>query len=163
MALASRRLLFRPITVIEARPLRDAVLRAGHSPGGSIYPGDEQGDSLHLGAFVNGGIVAVATVLLEQMPFSVQSNGWRLRGMATLPNFRGLGIGRQLAEFCIRHSEKMGGSYLWCSARVASKRFYSALGLVESGEVFRLPRFSDTSYVLMHRQLSSGSFTSSAR
>jgi ribosomal protein S18 acetylase RimI-like enzyme len=103
---------------------------------------------------VNAELVAVASVLPEQMPSTGESNGWRLRGMATLPNYRGLEIGRQLANLCVQHAQQMGGCYLWCTARIATKRFYADLGFVEFGEAFKLTQFSDSAYVRMQRRLS---------
>jgi GNAT superfamily N-acetyltransferase len=144
---------FRSILISEARVLRDAVLRPNHPSGGSIYPGDESQAALHLGAFVGTKCVAVATVLPEAMPGSEDGGAWRLRGMATIAEFRGCGLGRRLACLCIEHAIEHRGLILWCTARVTTLPFYKSLGLEEFGQPFQLPQFSDNSYVLMRRLL----------
>lgn len=70
-----------PISTAEARPIRDLVLRPGFPPGGSIYTGDDASDTLHLGAFTAGPLVAVATICREPLPEADSERVWRLRGM----------------------------------------------------------------------------------
>lgn len=143
----------RCISVTDARVLRDRVLRAGMPAGRSIYLGDDAPDTLHLGAFVNGLMTAVATVCRESMPATSMAGGWRLRGMATSEEFRGGGLGRCLAELCAAHAADRGGSLLWCSARIAAVPFYRSLGFEEHGEKFRLPEYSSEVYIRMLRPL----------
>jgi ribosomal protein S18 acetylase RimI-like enzyme len=141
------------ISVAEARVLRDRVLRAGLPAGRSIYPGDDAPDTLHLGAFVNGRLAAVATVCHESMPGASNAGEWRLRGMATLEEFRRNGLGRHLAARCVAHAADSQGTLLWCSARMATVPFYRSLGFKEQGENFRLPEYSGEVYILMQRPL----------
>ena len=143
----------RSISVAEARVLRDRVLRPGLPTGRSIYPGDDAPDTLHLGAFVNGRLAAVATVCHESMPGTSDAGQWRLRGMATLEEFRGSGLGKRLAERCVAHAADSQGTLLWCSARMATVPFYRSLGFKEQGENFRLPEYSGEVYILMLRRL----------
>jgi ribosomal protein S18 acetylase RimI-like enzyme len=144
---------FRYISVEEARVLRDHVLRLGGPAGRSIYPGDDALDTLHLGAFVNGRLAAVATVCHESIPGTSEAGEWRLRGMATLDEFRGSGLGKRLAERCVAHATDSQGTLLWCSARMAAVSFYRSLGFKEQGENFRLPEYSGEVYILMQRPL----------
>jgi len=138
------------VGVPEARQLRDAVLRAGLDPGGSVYPGDDEPDTLHLGAFAGHCLVAVATVCREAPPRSGLDAAWRLRGMATDPEWQGQGLGKRLALACIAYSRERGASMVWCSSRLESIGFYSRLGFVVVGESYGLPQFSDRMYVEMH-------------
>jgi len=142
-----------PVSISDARVLRDRVLRPDYPPGGSVYPGDDEPETLHVGAFVEGTPVAVATVCREPMPGRPENASWRLRGMATVSEYRGLGLGRKLAQHCIRHAIDHGGALLWCSSRVAAVSFYKSLGFQQFGERFRLPQFSKRTYVLMWRAL----------
>lgn len=141
------------ISVDEARTIRDAVLRSTLPAGGSIYPGDDAADTLHIGAFVNGEFGAVATICREPMPEESNSNEWRLRGMATLEKFRGIGLGRCLAEKCFAHAANNGGILLWGSARISAATFYRSLGFKKQGKPFRLPEYSNEIYILMRRLL----------
>jgi ribosomal protein S18 acetylase RimI-like enzyme len=130
------------------------VLNAAGPPSRSIYPGDDAPDTLHLGAFVNGRLAAVATVCHESMPGTSDAGEWRLRGMATLEQFRGRGFGKRLAERCVAHAADSQGTLLWCSARMATVPFYRSLGFLEQGESFLLPEYSGELYVLMRCPLS---------
>jgi hypothetical protein len=78
---------------------------------------------------------------------------WRLRGMATLEEFRGRGLGKRLAERCVAYAADGRGTLLWCSARIATVPFYRSLGFREQGESFRLPEYSREVYILMQRPL----------
>lgn len=142
-----------PIGVEQARTVRDAVLRAGLPPGGSVYPGDDAADTLHLGAWSEGCLIGVATVCREPLPADSRPDAWRLRGMATVPAARGRGMGRQLAQECVAYAREKGAAVVWCSARLEVASFYADLGFVAYGEPFRLPEFSDRVYVLMRLEL----------
>ena len=147
------------IAARETISLRDAVLRPGLPPGGSHYPGDDAADTLHLGTFVGHTLVAVATLCREPMPGREAMPGersttsWRLRGMATLPGYRGRGLGKQLAQRSIGYAAEQGGTLVWCTSRIATAAFYRALGFSESGHTFSLPEYSDALYIRMQRPL----------
>jgi hypothetical protein len=48
----------RRIAACDTIALRDAALRPGLPSGGSLYPGDEASETLHLGAFSDNTLVA---------------------------------------------------------------------------------------------------------
>jgi len=142
-----------PISIAEARVIRDRVLSAGGPASRSVYPCDDAPDTLHLGAFVNGQLAAVATLCYEAMSATSNAGQWRLRGMATLEGFRRLGLGKRLAEACMAHAADRSSTLLWCSARVATIPFYRGLGFQEQGQSFQLLEYSDEAYILMRRAL----------
>ncbi|HUS14856.1 MAG TPA: GNAT family N-acetyltransferase [Chloroflexia bacterium] len=110
--------------------LRAEVLRPGAPPEESRYPSDRDPDTVHLGAFVGGRCVGVASFYRE--------NGIRLRGMAVEPERQGQGIGAAL----IRHGEYLAvaqGQDLWCNARDSAIGFYERLGWVVEGQGFDFP------------------------
>lgn len=147
----------RRIAASDTIALRDAVLRPGLPPGGSHYPGDDALDTLHLGAYVGGfpdqTLIAVATLCREPMPGEESTSSWRLRGMAMLPEYRGRGIGKELAQRCIIYAAEQGGTLVWCTSRIATVPFYRALGFIEFGGTFSLPQYSDAVYIRMQRPL----------
>jgi GNAT superfamily N-acetyltransferase len=146
---------FRQVSISDARLLRDKVLRPGYAPGGSVYPGDDEPETLHIGAFMRNNVVAVATICHENMPGKSETAAWRLRGMATLPQYRGLGLAKRLVNDCMQHAIDHGGVMVWCSSRIATVRFYESLSFEQFGKYFRLPQFSDELYVLMWRHCAS--------
>jgi GNAT superfamily N-acetyltransferase len=151
--------MIKRIAASDTIALRDAVLRPGLPPGGSHYPGNDAADTLHLGAFVDRTLVAVATLCREPMTEREPMRGersttsWRLRGMATLPEYRGRGLGNQLAQRSIGYAAEQGGTLVWCTSRIATVPFYRALGFSQSGDTFSLPEFSDAIYIRMQRPL----------
>jgi predicted GNAT family N-acyltransferase len=144
---------FRRIAASDTNSLRDAILRPGLPPGGSTYPGDDAPDTFHLGAFVGGTIIAVATLCRESQPDQSSTTSWRLRGMAALPEYRGQGLGKQLAQRSIAYAIEQSGTLIWCSARLVTVPFYRALGFTECGSPFLLPQYSDVPYIRMQRPL----------
>jgi ribosomal protein S18 acetylase RimI-like enzyme len=143
----------RRIAASDTIALRDAAPRPGLLPGGSHYPGDEAPETLHLGAFSDNALVAVATLCRETMPSTQSTTSWRLRGMATLPEYRGRDLGRQLAQRCIAYAAEQGGTCVWCTSRVATVAFYRTLGFTECSDTFSLPEFSDALYIRLQRLL----------
>jgi GNAT superfamily N-acetyltransferase len=147
------------IAASETISLRDAVLRPGLPPGGSHYPGDDAEGTLHLGAFVDHTLVAIATLCREPMPVREAMPGkrsttsWRLRGMATLSEYRARGLGKQLAQRCIGYAAEQGSTSVWCTSRIATVPFYRTLGFIECSDTFSLPQFSDALYIRMQRPL----------
>lgn len=136
--------MIRPITAAETRGLRAEVLRPGHAPDTLVYPGDERPDGLHVGAFHDGRLVGIATVYPEAPPEAYRNRlptgeAFRLRGMATLPEVRGTGYGRDLLEACFTHVRTHEARLLWCNARVVAQGFYERLGLEATGPEFDIP------------------------
>ena len=128
----------RPISAVQVRALRHALLRPFEPPEKIVYSGDDEPDTLHAGAFEGEAFVGIASVCREPMAGSPDSGQWRLRGMATVPAVRGRGAGRALLTACFDHIRARGGSLLWCNARVVALGFYTHLGFVAQGEEFQI-------------------------
>jgi ribosomal protein S18 acetylase RimI-like enzyme len=121
----------------------------------SIYELDNAPDTLHLGAFIEGTLAAIATICFQSMPNSSDSGEWRLRGMATRDEFRRRGLGKRLTEECVAYAQSKRGSFVWCSARMSAVSFYDSLGFrAVAGEPFSLPEYSPESYIVMRLCLS---------
>lgn len=133
----------RRITAAEVRVLRSSLLRPFDPPAKLVYHGDDDADTLHVGAFDSGELVGIASVCREAPPadsdFGRGEDCWRLRGMATEPRVRGRGYGRSLLETCFAHVRTAGGLLLWCNARVVALGFYRHMGFVTRGEEFDIP------------------------
>lgn len=121
------------------RPLRKEVLRPGHGDETLVFTGDEDPETLHASISLKNTVVGVATVLRDPHPNAPQSDDWRIRGMATSPELRNLGIGTALMAACEAHAREHGGMRLWCNARVKARAFYERGGLVVEGDVFEIP------------------------
>ncbi len=133
--------MVRPITAAETRPLRAQILRPGEPPERLVYPGDDHSDVLHAGAFHENKLVGIATIYPEDPPEAyinhlANKGSFRLRGMATTPETRGLGYGRQLLKLCFQHVQVHDSDLLWCNARIGALDFYKRLGLQTIGPEF---------------------------
>jgi len=129
----------RPITAEEARIVRRPVLRAGLPPETAILEHDDDPDTRHFGAYEGGRLVGVATFFPERCSEQPAAPGWRLRGMATLPEMQRRGAGRALVAAGVRVAEAAGAALMWCQARTSARGFYESLGFVAVGEEFNLP------------------------
>lgn len=120
--------VIRPISAVQARPLRGSMLRPGQPPENLVYPGDDAPTTWHVGAFVDDRLLGVASIYHEPPPAVADAGAWRLRGMAVATAAQRRGIGRQLIEACVAHAKSNGGTNIWCNARATAADFYTALG-----------------------------------
>ncbi|MCP3103361.1 GNAT family N-acetyltransferase [Myxococcus sp. K15C18031901] len=130
----------RRIPAAETRGLRRAVLRPHQPPEAVIYPGDDDPDTLHLGLYVDGRQLGVASLYREPPPFALKDiTAWRLRGMAVEQVRQGMGLGAALLRACMAHAASQKGTQVWCNARATAEGFYRSMGFVSRGEPFDLP------------------------
>jgi GNAT superfamily N-acetyltransferase len=140
LMIGGRQVVIRPARWEEIVDLRHAVLRQGLPREEAIFAGDDAPTSRHAGGFCDGVAVGCATFHGSRWE---EEPAWQLRGMATLPEFRGKGIGRALLEQMEAEFDGTGqagaGTLLWCNARVPAVGFYQTMGWrVVSGQ-FEIP------------------------
>lgn len=142
----------RPVAVAAARvlPLRAAVLRPGRDASKAIFAGDDADDTLHV-AILRSKPVSVASVIREHPDGLEPARQWRVRGMATVPELRGHGMGAVLLGALEQHARAHRGEVLWCFARPAARELYARAGLEETGEPFELGDIGP--HVLMAKDL----------
>jgi GNAT superfamily N-acetyltransferase len=142
----------RAVGAEDVRPIRRRVLRAGLPNPNVEFPGDDADDTLHAGAFVDGRLVAVATILRRPPPDDPEASAaWQVRGMATEPVARRRGLGGDLLERCLDHAARAGGRLVWCNARIRAAPFYERHGFVREGDVFDVVDLGP--HVRMHRRV----------
>jgi predicted GNAT family N-acyltransferase len=120
----------------QTHALRQQVLRPAQPVGEMDWGGDRAETSFHLGAEEGEHIVAVASFMQEK---HAELRGWkqyRLRGMATLPAFQGMGAGSALVRFGLDHLRGKQVDLVWCHAREKAVGFYTGLGFMEQGAPF---------------------------
>lgn len=61
---------------------------------------------------------------------------WRLRGMATVEDRRGEGLGAAVLEAIVEHARANGGNLIWCTARERAVAFYERAGFSALGQRF---------------------------
>ena len=82
---------------------------------------------------------------------STPGGAWRLRAMATHPEWRGRGVGAAVVRAVTDHVAAQGGSLLWCNARLGARRFYERAGLTTWGEVWEEPVIGP--HVVMYKRV----------
>lgn len=144
-----------PIQAYETYLLRRDILRPGHDLAAVEFPGDDHPDTLHAGAFIGRALCGIASVYRVPPPWdSDDTEAWQLRGMATLDEVRGRGVGRWLLALCMQHAYERAGHMMWCNARVSAMPFYSKLGFESRGDEFYVPGAPDAGpHYLMWRTL----------
>ena len=125
----------------EVLALRQAVLRPHQRLEELVFPGDDDPRAAHFCAEdALDGIISVASVLPEAPQWEPSAApAWRLRAMATVPKWRGRGVGASLLCTAIAHVRARGGGLFWCNARLGAVGFYEKAGLTTIGEPFEVP------------------------
>lgn len=113
--------------------LRGDTLRPGLPPSASVYPQDELPDTVHLAVVHEGRVIGCLTLFPES--YGGQP-AWRLRGMATDPEWSGFGCGRALLREATRIVQANAGEVLWCNARTSVLDFYRKSGFEIVGPEF---------------------------
>ncbi|WP_431167605.1 GNAT family N-acetyltransferase [Tenacibaculum halocynthiae] len=99
------------------------------------FVGDFDDETYHLGAFFNDKQVGIVTLMKSENNNFVD-NQYQLRGMATLTEVRGKGIGKQIVNEALSLLRNDGVTTLWCNAREEASSFYKGLGFNMVGESF---------------------------
>ncbi|MBS4221726.1 GNAT family N-acetyltransferase [Lederbergia citrea] len=132
----NQKIEIRVIKPEETYPIRHFVLRPNQMLKNCVYPGDQDVSTFHLGAFYEGKLVGIASYYLEGNPEFKEETQYRLRGMATLTEYRGMEAGKQLIREAEKIMKNRGAELWWCNARTSASGFYEKLGLSVHGEVF---------------------------
>ena len=122
----------RELPIAETRPLRQAVLRPNDSH--EELATHETPGAFAVGAFDEADLIAVGFVAPEGGP-----GAWRIRGMATKPEARGLGAGRAVLDALTAYAVEQGATRIWCNARTPARRFYEQGGFTVASDEFELP------------------------
>jgi ribosomal protein S18 acetylase RimI-like enzyme len=123
----------------EVCSLRQLMLRPHQLVSACSHPSDHAHDTLHAGATIAGHLASIATIVREPLRDDPSAADWRVRGMATLPEAHGLGLGGMVLRSCIEHAESQRGRLIWCNARTPAVSFYRRFGFYVRGDEFTLP------------------------
>lgn len=134
-------------------PIRTQVLVPDHSREKAKFEGDDDEDiSFHLGAFIDGKLVSVASFFYERNPIFADQHQYQLRGMATLPEFQNRGLSRELLTMAFPIIKQNFCTMLWCNARTSAVGFYEKVGFTKHNEdVFEIPEIGP--HVLMFKSI----------
>ena len=128
------------VAVDELLPLRNELLREGKLTNDQCrFTTDNLPGAFHLGYYVNEELVCIAS-FHPQLYGDFTGAGYQLRGMATIDEFRGRGIGSRLLDFGMVYLRVQGVNYLWCNGRKKALPFYLNMGFEIISDEFELPQ-----------------------
>ncbi|MBT3983154.1 MAG: GNAT family N-acetyltransferase [Bacteriovoracaceae bacterium] len=116
--------------------LRGQILRPGRDLSSCKFEGDNDELTFHLGAFIDNKLVSVASFYFDQNSDLNQGHQYRLRGMATLEEFRRKGLSKSLLKTAFPIIIQNQCQLVWCNARVSAQGFYESIGFEKFGESF---------------------------
>ncbi len=128
------------ITAQDTYQIRQKVLIPDHDLQKAKFENDDDEDiSFHLGAFVGGKLVSVASFYYDRNPLFPDLHQYRLRGMATLQEFQNTGLSSELLKMAFPIIKQNFCTLLWCDARVSAIGFYEKVGFTKlSGDIFEI-------------------------
>ncbi len=125
--------MIRRIPVAQTRPLRQTVLRAHQSL--ATLADHEPAGAFAVGAFAGDELLSVGFVARDGEP----EGSWRVRGMATKPECRGLGAGTAVLQALLSHARAGRAQRVWCNARIPALSLYQRAGFKAISDSFELP------------------------
>ncbi|HEA30482.1 MAG TPA: GNAT family N-acetyltransferase [Leeuwenhoekiella sp.] len=139
------------ITAEETHSIRQSVLRPGRPMQECIFNGDDDVQTLHLGAFTEGKLVGIASFMVDTNDY-FHGKQYRLRGMAVLPEFRGMGYGKKLVTHGENLLQQKECDILWFNAREIALKFYNGQGFNIKGAPFEISTVG--THHVMYKKLS---------
>jgi predicted GNAT family N-acyltransferase len=141
-------IIVKRVTANDVYPLRHRVLRPNQTMADCIWAQDSEAHTAHFAAEINGQIIGIASIAISPREGD-PPNTWRLRGMATVPELQGQGVGAQVLSACLVHAKSCGGTLMWCNARTKALTFYLRHGFETVGEEFEIKGIGPH-YVMIH-------------
>ena len=138
------------IKAIDTYPIRHKMLRPSGTMEDCMFQGDHDELTFHLGAFVDKKLVSVASFYFEKHPAFSEAYQYRLRGMATLPEYQGQGYSSALLRTAFPVIKQNQCSLLWCNAREKALGFYKKVGFNATGELFSIPNIGKHMLMSVH-------------
>ena len=142
----------RSIAATETYDLRHRYLRSNQPLSTCAFPYDTAPSALHLGAFLDGQLIGIGSIVPEPRERALHPISWRIRGMAVVENARRTGVGSIILQTLIDYARTRPlPAEIWCNGRAYVKEFYERFGFAQEGDLFELPEIGPL--VLMVKNL----------
>ena len=122
----------------QVRPLRNLVLRPGLPIETTYYKEDNDIGTIHLAYIINKEIISIGTFYPQNDSILKSKNGYRLRGIATHPEFRRNSAATKLMKESFTVLKHKNCDIIWCNARLIALDFYKSLGFKINGKEFNI-------------------------
>lgn len=131
--------MIREIPSKETISIRSEILRPGQDIANCIYPHDDDDDSFHLAAYIDNKQVSIVSFYKEIHPALKGDIQYRFRGMATLEDYRKMGLAASLLKYAFTKMNTLNVGVVWCNARINALGLYQNLGMKIASEEFDIP------------------------
>ncbi|MFC0189588.1 GNAT family N-acetyltransferase [Fictibacillus aquaticus] len=135
----------------ETYSIRHKVLRPNQKLEDCKFAADHDEAAFHLGALFEGKLISIASFYHETFPEFEKERQYRLRGMATLEEFRRYNAGSLLIQTAEEYMKENDVNLWWCNARTSVSGYYEKLGMKPFGEVFDLEPIGP--HIVMYKHL----------
>ncbi|TMU86930.1 GNAT family N-acetyltransferase [Bacillus sp. BHET2] len=139
------------IPAADTYSIRNQILRPTQSIEECKYEDDLDQSTFHIGAFKGEKLICIGSFYKEGQERLKADHPYRLRGMATLPEYRGKGIGKRVIEESEDILKERGCRLWWCNARTSASPYYKKLGLTQLGDVFDIESIGP--HVIMYKKM----------
>jgi ribosomal protein S18 acetylase RimI-like enzyme len=130
----------RALHASETKPLRHLVLWPHiENESDCVMSIDDDHETLHLGCIVDDIVASVGTIYPESSAKIQATRPYRLRAMATHPDYRRQHLGEMLLQHAFKTLLARGCDVLWCDARLVAVPFYTSLGFRVLPEIYDVP------------------------
>ncbi len=120
--------------------IRHQALKTGQPKEVCYFEGDLDEGTKHFGAFLNGELVGVLTMMLKKTNNFKVYPVYRLTGLSILPEHQHKNIGKRLLHFAEENISRKGSVMIWCFARTTAISFYKKNGYQLNVQEVILPR-----------------------
>lgn len=128
----------RKITAQDCYEIRHDILCHGLPIETCYFKEDFDENTFHLGAFSDDKLVSIASFCEKKSENFDDGVQYQLRGLATLPEYRGMHAATDLIEYAQDIVRHRGCTILWCNARVSVGQYYHKIGFEAIGDVFTI-------------------------
>lgn len=128
--------IVKKITANETYFVRNCVLRRDKPIESCYFEGDDLETTSHFGIYAVDKCVGVLSLFQNKNNNFEPLNQFQIRGMAVLPDFQKLGIGKQLIKHCENLFLDTIETVIWCNARENAVGFYENIGYKKIGTPF---------------------------
>lgn len=123
------------ISAQDTYQIRQKLLVPDHTLVKAKFENDDDEDiSFHLGAFVDGKLMSVASFYYDRNPLFADQHQYRLRGMATLSEYQNRGLSSELLNMAFPIIKQNLCTLLWCHARLPAVGFYEKVGFQKAND-----------------------------
>ena len=124
----------------ETQSLRHRVLWPHlSSPEVCVIDIDNREDAFHVGVFRGETLISIGSFFRISSPRLAPQNQYRLRAMATDPDYRRMHAGHHLLSFACEELCKRHVDVLWCDARLVAVPFYESIGFSKFEDIYEVP------------------------